>query len=194
MLLANGANINYAGNSTPLIWASCQRNTKLAEKLLANGADANQYDNHGNYPLIHAVKYGLIDLIKLLLANGALVNKVDNEQQSALTWSIHYKDVNLVEILLSSGANVNHATRPSLLPLHLAIRRGSEQIVELLLANGAIVTQKYEPENNTPLQYAQIHGEKNIEMILRNHLYTILVDTGLNVLPRDILREIINYL
>ena len=93
------------------------------------------------------------------------------------------------------AANVNHVNNVGNSPLMLAIMyTWSEiQLISILLehnANPFIINGR----GYSPLMMAIKNERRDIEYLIRGHIYKILSDTGLSVLPRDILGEIINYL
>ena len=80
VLIQNGANPNAdAGNKkTPLINAiKGKPNLKIIDLLLSNGADIN-YGNGNATPLMFAISYKNLELVKYLLDRGAEINGFTN--------------------------------------------------------------------------------------------------------------------
>src|SRR3989344_1286293 len=111
------------------------------------------------------------------------------DTMNPLLESCAYKKIDEVKAAIQSGANINQTDMYGCTPLLFVCNNGCLPIIKLLLANKAnvIITNIY---GNTALTIAARMGYKDIKNILRNHVYSILVETGLTVLPRDILREI----
>jgi hypothetical protein len=76
-LLSEGADVNYKGHSldasTPLIWATRERQEKAVEILLASGADPNIKNGEGQAALFFAfdVRDNLTNIITPLILGGA---------------------------------------------------------------------------------------------------------------------------
>ena len=76
-LLADGANVNVTGkllSATPLHRAAEPGNLRIAELLIARGADANAWDEGNATPLHRAAAAGRKEMVDLLIAHGADVN------------------------------------------------------------------------------------------------------------------------
>ena len=125
MLEKYGGNPNTSSQGeTSLVTACEQRNVKLVDVLLKNGADPNQasvthWYPHSKYslPLFVAVKKGNSDkIITLLIKAGANVNAIDQEGKTALCIEImknHYlyrfcaNKLSTIHLLVEHGADLN---------------------------------------------------------------------------------------
>ena len=107
-LINEGVDINVVDmfGHTPLTIAVQSGNLKIAEVLIAAGADVNS-DHEGLTPLIHASFLGLLDMAKLLVANGAHVNHRDDRGDTALMFASRRGSLKLVQFLVLKGADVN---------------------------------------------------------------------------------------
>lgn len=85
-----------------------------------------------NKALIHAARFGNIDIVNLLLDNGADVNTEDGYP---LRWAAMNGHTEIVRILIKYGADVNVEKGIS---LRWAATRGHAKIVRLLLNAGAV--------------------------------------------------------
>lgn len=65
-MIANGANVNYQGSSTPLILAIKINDKSLVEKLIEFGADSNAADKNGRTPMQMAQEVGNQEIINIL--------------------------------------------------------------------------------------------------------------------------------
>ncbi|MFZ5953612.1 MAG: ankyrin repeat domain-containing protein [Candidatus Dependentiae bacterium] len=70
-IIANGAEVNFQGSSTPLISAIKIGNKATVEKLIEFGADVNLADKRGITPLQMAEQFGNQEIIGLLKQKGA---------------------------------------------------------------------------------------------------------------------------
>ncbi len=78
-LLADGANVNAIStfsSVTPLYLAVESGNLRIAELLIARGADANVRDEGNATPLHEAAAAGRKEMVNLLIAHGANVNAI----------------------------------------------------------------------------------------------------------------------
>ena len=108
--------------------------------LLDRGADIN--DREGNFeatPLQRAADNGHLKTVKLLLDRGAEINTVDNRGFSALS----------IASQPQSFGNV-----------------GNGELIEFLVAHGADL-QVRNAHGQTPLEYAEVRGWKEIADVLR---------------------------
>jgi len=119
--------------------------TRVAEELLAKGADVRARDAEGKTPLLLASGgyFAQGELVKLLLAKGAEVNAADNQGNTALMLAARAGAFQVIEPLLAGGANVNAKNKEGWTALRL-VRESKEagsygrvEIVELLRKAGA---------------------------------------------------------
>lgn len=165
-LLEHGADktINHADTEfqTAIFKA---RSAKMAQLLIANGANVSESDKKGLSVLLHAVaNYLDFDLLKVLLQNGADINEQDKSGTTALLWAAQHPyerdDKNCVQFLLENGANANVANNQGETPLLVADRL---DVLQALLAHGADVNAQNEDGQTALIHVAQIYdpqGEK----------------------------------
>jgi|GEM_PF-3718294 len=144
---------------TPLIYASItDNNLKIAQILLAQGADVNNKGTTGSIPLIWASARGCDKIVSLLLSHNADVNSVDEHTSySSLMYALRYPKV--VLLLLDYGANINYtdiwANDTSLI---MAVREGNKTIVDILLNYGAYISHKNK-KNKVAFDYAMKYAD-----------------------------------
>jgi ankyrin repeat protein len=160
----------YDPGSFPLHWAALKNQTKIAEMLLAHGADVNATDESLGTPLHDAVAfghYGQVQIARMLLAHGANINAKSNYGETPLHEAIWNQDLQMVTLLLNSNANVNavmdagHADDTRQTPLHYAAERGNLEIVKLLLDRGANPDAR-DSYGETPVAIAQQKGHYDV--------------------------------
>jgi ankyrin repeat protein len=145
----------YAGD-TALHMAAAAWRRRVAELLIAHGADCRATNRRGAEPLHYAADANRWDptaqaeMIELLLSAGADPNAVDGTGVAPLHRAVRTRSLAAVRALLDGGANARQPNKAGSTPLHLAVqttgRGGSgslqarEQqagIVRLLLERGA---------------------------------------------------------
>lgn len=125
--------LNKEGDSPLCVTTMCvhsQRNLRVVEVLLANGAKPNRYGPKTVSALFNVCRH---------------VNWDECTDYSAV--------LAIARLLISKGANINEnilGIRRGITPLEEAIIAGADEMVELLLASGATV----DPENLTKIYYA----------------------------------------
>lgn len=110
ILINAGANLEWPDDHgiTPLICAVQEKDIKMAQLLIKNGADVNGSDLREGYsgqtPLMHAASYGNIDIVDLLLKNGAEINIKNKYGETALDYAIRKKAKEMITFLEGAGA------------------------------------------------------------------------------------------
>jgi ankyrin repeat protein len=152
---ADIAHYLYAGD-TALHMAAAAWRRRIAELLIAHGADCHAKNRRGAEPLHYAADANHWDpaaqaeMIAFLLSVGADPNAVDGSGVVPLHRAVRTRSLAAVRALLDGGANARQPNKAGSTPLHLAVqttgRGGSgslqarEQqagIVRLLLERGA---------------------------------------------------------
>jgi tetratricopeptide (TPR) repeat protein len=153
-------NARTANASSRLQNAAQLGQVKVAEFLLANGADVNP-NFGGNTPLQRAAQNGHKTMTELLLRHGAEVNN-QSGGQTPLHLAVANGHKAITEVLLANKADVNaRGDLPGVTeggtPLHVAASKNFVAIAELLLAQGAEVNAP-DRTARTPLHYAAEGG------------------------------------
>jgi len=124
-------------------------------------------DDNGNTPLILAVWFGRIKVVKILLDHGANIEGRNDTMDTALIWASCYKYFDIIKMLLEYGADVDSKGRhgETSLFFSVGIKKNNDEIVKLLLDyNADIELRSY--NGCTPLMEAARHGNVNIIKIL----------------------------
>ncbi len=199
LLLQRGAdpNLKDTGLSmppggTPLENACEQGHLAFAKALVQSGADVNK---KGYWPpLLTAISYGQVELVRFLLRAhakldsswllqairagkpdlidellkaGAEINYRNNEGYTALHRAAGHDAPSLVALLLKHGANPNlQSYRRKETPLTIAAERGNLEVVRTLLTAGANATLAG-PKGQTPERRARLFGQNEVAKLLR---------------------------
>ena len=161
-LLVAGANVNARERSgrTVLHYAIEQENfrgyTNLIRDLLEAGADPNNKDYSGDFPLLQILYGGYEPLEK--------------HKRDALACSL--------QPMFATDVNVNHAGTGNM-PLHLAVRRKDPWAVSMLLTSGAQVNRP-NGSGSTPLELAA-SGWNTKMSPSQNKVLEFLLKSGANV-------------
>jgi hypothetical protein len=145
----------YAGD-TALHMAAAAWRRRIAEILIARGADCRAKNRRGAEPLHYAADANHWDppaqaaMIEYLVSVGADPNALDNAGVAPLHRAVRTRSLAAVRALLDGGANARRPNKAGSTPLHLAVQTtgrggsGSPQareqqagIVRLLLERGA---------------------------------------------------------
>ncbi|APR97747.1 ankyrin repeat domain-containing protein [Wolbachia endosymbiont of Folsomia candida] len=182
-------------NVTPLHFAVMQKDKKIVEVLLKNGAvtDAEMLFTHGGKrtALYLAVEAQDLEMARLLLRYKAKVNvKVmdsygdgcvtGNDGCTPLHCAIALGDLTMAKLLIEYGADVNAQVKGNVLgrkgtdaaygytPLHIAVEKGNLDAVKLLIDYGAKVDIK-DHYGYAPLALADKKSAAIVRLII-NHI------------------------
>ena len=136
-LIEHRANVNARASdmSSPAHEAGSLDSPKMMKILKKAKCDINARDKTGCSPLIVAVKYGCIAVVKYLVSiKGLHINEGDEKGWSATHWSSSMGDTAMLEILVLAGARLNIRTVNGETPLFLACSEGHDVTVQFLLS------------------------------------------------------------
>ncbi|XP_047319214.1 potassium channel SKOR-like [Impatiens glandulifera] len=166
-LIRIGADPNksdYDGRS-PLHVAASRGYEDVTLFLIQQGVDINASDKFGNTPLLEAIRSGH-DRVASFLRNGGASLKID-DAGSLLCTTVARGDCDLLKRLLANGLNPDSCDYDNRTPLHLAASQGLYFMAKLLVEAGASVFVK-DRFGNTPIEEAQISGNKNMMKLLQD--------------------------
>ncbi len=107
-LIESGADVNAVATNgtgfTALTGAVSHKHVRVAEILLAHGADAKHRYEGGSSPLIEAAFNGHEEMVKLLLAHGADPSARTQDGKTALTLAFKKGHQDVVALLREHGA------------------------------------------------------------------------------------------
>ena len=125
--------------------AIAEKNVRLAELLLQNGADVDTKNERGQTLLYGEVeKANNLEIVKLLVKYGADVNAIDHYRIPVIDRAVVSRDINIIRFLIDNGADIESAETSDkgsqyspIDLLYYPIIEGRLDIVKLLLENGA---------------------------------------------------------
>lgn len=137
-----GSNVNVrstADASTPLMLATQNRHTEMAELLLKHGADVTAVNMEKNNSFCIAVRTGDAKLVNALWPyRGNLdINHANSDGQTVLHFAAEKLWEACVGFLLTNGAQINRQNNEGLTPLMIAAMKGDAKTVEKFLSSGA---------------------------------------------------------
>ncbi len=97
--LDKGVDVNTKGGDAgvpPLLLTALNGHMKVAELLIANGANLEGTDNFGNTPLHYAAHHGSKEIVILLITNSADVNAKDKGGESPLNMAANKETADLL--------------------------------------------------------------------------------------------------
>lgn len=153
-------------NKTPLVIACQNLDSKIAQRLLAAGADVEAggkpmdkmiesllrtkdfpilqllIDNgaslEGRGPLLHiAAATGELETIEFLLKNHLQVDARDSQSTTSLMVAAEHKQEAIVRVLVKNGASIDDQNHRGNTALHYAILSNCTEVVSLLLEYGS---------------------------------------------------------
>ncbi|KAF7516675.1 hypothetical protein PCG10_002003 [Penicillium crustosum] len=149
---------------TPLYYSSLLGLQRIAEVLLAEGADVNAPGGKRGNALNGALDKGQEGIAHLLLANGADIHvPADEFHGTALQYASLEGARGIVELLLAKNVDVNALGSP-LNALQCASVGGQVDVAELLLAKGAEINTP--SEYGTALRLASLRGHEGVVRLL----------------------------
>src|SRR3954447_12005184 len=136
---ADAINAYSTDGWTPLHLAAFFGHIKIAETLIARGADvtARSRNSNGNTPL-HAALAGNHKFVAgLLLGSGADINAADAAGWQPLHLAAANSNLDAIKTLIAQGANVNAANGEGKTPLSLAQEKNHREAAAFLRRHGA---------------------------------------------------------
>lgn len=142
------------------------RQAKIAELLIANGAELNIKNKIGYTPLITAIIQDHMHTARTLIKNGADVNIQTPKGWTPLMFAAWLGRTSTIDSLLNRGSAVDAKSENGATALMFAAQAGHRDIVEILLAKGAEVNTKTD-KGGTALMFAMAKGHTDIVELLK---------------------------
>ena len=163
--LVAGADVDFRNQQgfTPLHVAAQKGHNKVAELLIAKGANVNTSGRLiGTTPLDSAALLGHKEMVELLIDSGADINPQIITGETPLQRAEQRGHSAIAEILRKHGGKAGEVT------LQLAILKGQKDVAKSLITGGADVNAKG-LLGRTPLDWAIIGGKNELANLLRKH-------------------------
>lgn len=153
--------INAMDSQELLDEAIKKNDTKLVQGALNSGASINK-SFKSIYPLIRAVTFGKIDMVKFLLDHNADVNIRDSQKMTPLHYAAARKDDSILELLLQSKASTIFKDVDGETVLHVAAKYGNLDAVKDLIKSNAGLVLETDNEGRTALDLAKKTKRKEV--------------------------------
>jgi ankyrin repeat protein len=153
---------------TPLHYAVDDGNRKMAELLIAKGANVNIADSFG-HSILGAAKD--VEMARLLLENGAVANPSPKDQRQPLMDAIIHGRFDVAELLMDKGADpkaVDKTGRNSLFHVAQVSKDGAVAFAKLLLSKG-VDAKARAIDGSTPIHTVYLNPAI-VELLLANGL------------------------
>ena len=143
-LIAQGCDINFETETSPLLQATYDQHAEMVRLLLDNGArvdggkkvvsrsDQNIIDCRGATPLSCAAERGNAEIAGLLVAHGADVNHPSKDGITPLMAAAKGGNLEIIDELLNHGADVHHVSKIGEPPLMFAAAAQGDKLDNIL--------------------------------------------------------------
>jgi uncharacterized protein len=145
----------------PLAIAASRDDVEVVERLLADGARADEPTPRGDTPLLVAAKYRAAKVIAPLLKAGASPQLADNEGNTVVGYAAGHGAMAVLDALLEKGVSPDNHGSSEAPPLVSAARVGDLTAMKHLMDAGANVNST-DPTGTTALMVAA--AAPNVEM------------------------------
>lgn len=176
-------NTPNSSGETPLHWACEKGNLIMVRKLIEQGANPNQLDNHKCSPLMFAINAApalerfveIKEVIELLLEQPKVkkdINDFASNGKAAIHFACDRGDKEIIKLLIENGADVNLKDNLGLTPLFKYLSSQSKnidiEIVKLLFNKDTDINQA-NTKGETAFHYACLKGNKEVvEFLFKN--------------------------
>jgi ankyrin repeat protein len=166
---ANVNSVNGLDVESPVALAVRNNDRELTQLLVAAGANINQWDRHGQTPLIFAAQEGTADLVDFLLKLHASPDLSDYKiGYTPLMWATSNDRVEIMESLLRGGAKVDVKNSLGQTALHVSAQYDCVQCADLLLRRGAVIDLQ-DAKGVTPFLVAIAENKLGVAAFLLKH-------------------------
>lgn len=145
-------NVLNSKNDTPLRLAIKGSNARLAENLLFSGAEPDK-KLKGCYPIHHAARHGLDEVVRALVLKGVDLDCLDFLERTPLVIAVQEGHVSTVKVLLAGDADASFRNDVSKPALHVAAQSNKAAAIPPLIEAGGDIEART-ASGQTPLIYA----------------------------------------
>ena len=181
-VLQYGFDINtilYSDNTTLLVHAILENQTKMCQFLIENGANVNIVLQNGDNLLIMCLRNPVftinLDIFKMLVDAGCDMKYIDYFGNNVLYYAIPTNHIEAIEYMIQAGLNINiNLNTGKSTPLHLASLYGHYDLCVLFVEYGAdILAENIAGKRPSGLA---IHNRKLSEYLKQKEDERILVN------------------
>ena len=154
---------------SPLTEAVIEGNLPLVRSLLAAGDDINEFSyfyGHKEAPLLTAVRYVRLDIVRELLNHGAIVNLASSKGNTPLIHAAQRNSLTLMSDLIKHGADVHATDAAGHSAMYWMVMERNKDGIELLLRNEAGVNLKGDQTPRQPLLHLVIDSTEFLSYLL----------------------------
>lgn len=155
------------GLDRELLAAAARNDFAAVEKLLKEGANANAKDEGNVQPLVFAVNFGSIEIVRLLLESGADPD-IKTEGATVLATAAMNGYARIAALLLEAGARVDERYANGPTPLMNAVFMNHAGTVETILKHDPNLSLE-NSDGMTALSIAQAQGNAQLVELLLKH-------------------------
>jgi ankyrin repeat protein len=179
----------------------------IRNKVRANSSYIHERDFVGDTPLLSAIGFADLELVRFLLKHGADPNVEVDDGYTCLLTAIESdadESAPIVAELVRAGADIHATGTNGWTPLHMAAARGQVEKARLLIDAGADVNRRKEIDaSETPLMEAAFTGQPStVRLLLAHGADPSMRDTINNRTPLEIAEDaakgpdpdVVNYL
>jgi ankyrin repeat protein len=145
----------------------------IRDRVVGEPGYIHERDFVGDTPLLNAIAFGNLDLVRFLLEHGADPNVRVDDGYTCLLTAIESETVDSREVvaeLIRVGADIHAAGTNGWTPLHMAAARGHVEKARILIGAGADVNLRTEIDAlETPLMEAAFTGQPAMVRLLLQH-------------------------
>lgn len=157
--------LNTVDDSIPKDLVPIIRTERLDELVGKKNIDLEQQDSHGETPLLMAINYRNLDMVKELVKRGASLESSSVKLDTPLHKAIRSGDAEIVKYLLENGVKFEERDFRGATPLILASKKSSPEMIKLLISKGASPNVA-DKNGATPLMSASENGNYEIAKLL----------------------------
>ena len=145
----------------------------IKQRVLDNSLFIHERDYLGDTPLLTAIAFDNLELVRFLLEHGADPNIEVDDGYTCLLAAIESdadESTSIVSELIQAGADIHATGISGCTPLHMAAACGHVEKARLLIDAGADVNRRKEIDaSETPLMEAAFTGQPSVVRLLLEH-------------------------
>jgi len=122
---------------------SLKEKEDIIQKLINNGYKINSIDKSEKTPLVYAIQYHLLSVVRLLVENGADINYfMKDTNTTVLMYAIERGNLDSFKYLVECNADINYETKDGHTPITWSIKKGNPDALKYLIESGAEIPNR----------------------------------------------------